>query len=92
MQIRGLRPVLQDVVRDSAGIEFGAPGSDGLVQDLVRQIEPHAQRAMRFSSGGYNKRWASAVEAAQAALARDDRALSAFKLFCSRILSSIDSP
>ena len=90
MQIRGLRPVLQDVVCDSARIEVGAPGSDGLIQDLVRRIEPHAQRAVRASGGGYNPQWAHAVAAGKKGLVDDNRALKAFTLFCARVMGGMD--
>ena len=90
MQIRGLRPVLQDAVCDSARIEVGAPGSDGLIQDLVRLIEPHAQKAVRASGGGYNPRWASSVAAGKKALAANSKALDAFTLFCARVMGGME--
>ena len=90
MEIRGLRPVLQDVVCDSARIEIGAPGSDSLIQNLVSRIEPHARRAARASGGGYNQRWASAVAAGKKGLVDDIQALEAFKLFCARMMSGMD--
>ena len=85
-----IRMLVEECVCDANDLESGSL-DEGLIQELTRKVEPHAQRAVRnCERGGYSHRWARAVAAGKRALALDSRANAAFSLFTGRVMAGME--
>lgn len=85
-----IRMLVEECVCDANALESGSQ-DEGLIQELTRMVEPHAQRAVRnCERRGYTPRWANAVAAGKKALATNSRASAALSLFAGRVMAGMD--